>query len=767
MQSIVTIFRKNLKKIDFVKLISSDLIRKLTEHYKNTQKQTIILNDLIESSDKEKEYLRKIVDTILFTLLEEKTYLKNDALRCLIREILVEKVVLPTINLICNPEFINRKIINLLDSKPKQRSSTNYTHAANYEEFIEIIKKNSSLNELREIMNLIDTELWNAWILNSLKKQSSTVVNELMSRDIGQYVNQLRMAKSICEKRIRGFNEDETGQESNLDRKVLAFNVIMSSEIGRSYLLKYLEKDGSDALLRFYNDINKLKSLSRSNSLQQFEYAHKIYENFIHKFNSPVKDELGKDCCRNMQLYLLGNQSIDAYYTAQNKVYMILEKEHYPRFLITKIYHELVAKFNTISGGNNNFKSQIDDSGNDQQTLGQTILTRREILLDKLNIKLQAYEAFKASQINDEENKILKILDEDINSIQKEISYLDFHEEKTKIWMNNLGNWKTQISNVDISISDSIDIDPVPHFTIQVKNDDSSEGWIIIKTLKQFHYLHKRLIELEPKLLEKYKKLPNISRSLITKTFDENEISKVKKTLDEYLKFVTNDETLSNCEDLYLFLCPNPEYLHFNSRKIDRTQSSLESVRSFSMSNLFTGSLPTNDSIKKDVYFDDPSNYLSNQSIAEPLFNFVEEIFELKDSFSFRKTIMTLVQFTYDSKINRKMREIILKYVQDEDSLVYYISLLRDSIWSYDSSKDDFELRKFSNDENFYEICGDELKKQAKEVLLRSIPDGLSKLVGEKNSKICISKLFESFQDEKLNKHLFHVSFSNFYIESS
>jgi hypothetical protein len=57
------------------------------------------------------------------------------------------------INLICHPDFINCQIANLLSFKTKQKSSTNYSHAANYEELIEIIKKNSRLNELKEIMN--------------------------------------------------------------------------------------------------------------------------------------------------------------------------------------------------------------------------------------------------------------------------------------------------------------------------------------------------------------------------------------------------------------------------------------------------------------------------------------------------------------------------------------------------------------------------------------------------------------------------------------
>ena len=47
-----------------------------------------------------------------------------------------------------------------------------------------------------------------------------------------------------------------------------------------------------------------------------------------------------------------------------------------------------------------------------------------------------------------------------------------------------------------------------------------------------------------------------------------------------------------------------------------------------------------------------------------------------------------------------------------------------------------------------------------------SIKDALQKLVGEKNAQIGLIKLFETFQDKKLNKHLIYVSNSilNFWV---
>ena len=76
---------------------------------------------------------------------------------------------------------------------------------------------------------------------------------------------------------------------------------------GQDKFLKFLEHDGSDALLRFYIDVEKLKKFSTSNIKRKYELANQIYDNYLKKYDSPVRDEIGKDSFKSMQLFLLGN----------------------------------------------------------------------------------------------------------------------------------------------------------------------------------------------------------------------------------------------------------------------------------------------------------------------------------------------------------------------------------------------------------------------------------------------------------------------------
>ncbi len=81
---------------------------------------------------------------------------------------------------------------------------------------------------------------------------------------------------------------------------------IIRSEKGQKLFLKFLEPDGSDALLRFWIDVEKMKHKSL-NIRKKYELANKIFENYLKSYDSPVRDEIGKDLFKSMKLFLIGN----------------------------------------------------------------------------------------------------------------------------------------------------------------------------------------------------------------------------------------------------------------------------------------------------------------------------------------------------------------------------------------------------------------------------------------------------------------------------
>ena len=67
-----------------------------------------------------------------------------------------------------------------------------------------------------------------------------------------------------------------------------------------------MEPDGSDALLRFWIDVEKMKHKSL-NIRKKYELANRIFENYLKSYDSPVRDEIDKDLLKSMKLFLIGN----------------------------------------------------------------------------------------------------------------------------------------------------------------------------------------------------------------------------------------------------------------------------------------------------------------------------------------------------------------------------------------------------------------------------------------------------------------------------
>jgi sorting nexin-25 len=150
-------------------------------------------------------------------------------------------MVMPTIDLVCDPDFLNQKIINYLTEKENSNKllKRTFSYAANYEDFIKMIKASSSLEEMKQFHYKIMTEIMQATIINEFKNSQDTGENSsvfyaddstgsdpvglgnqhkassssdlhskstkaemLRSRNLKAYLKQLRYAKQLCVRRM-------------------------------------------------------------------------------------------------------------------------------------------------------------------------------------------------------------------------------------------------------------------------------------------------------------------------------------------------------------------------------------------------------------------------------------------------------------------------------------------------------------------------------------------------------------------------------------
>lgn len=136
-------------------------------------------------------------------------------------------------------------------------------------------------------------------------------------------------------------------------------------------------------------------------------------------------------------------------------------------------------------------------------------------------------------------------------------------------------------------------------------------------------------------------------------------------------------------------------------------------------------------------------------SIAEPIYHLLSEIFDLTGPFKFlRKSLISFVQLTYGGTINRQIRDLISGCF-DETNLHHYLSSLLKTLWP---------LNDVEEEEKPIPERTDDMKEMtahaAKSLIIDNIPDILSNLVGAQNAKNGSIRLFEVLQNETYNKYL-------------
>uniref|UniRef100_A0A8C0I6Q4 Ankyrin repeat domain-containing protein 37 n=1 Tax=Balaenoptera musculus TaxID=9771 RepID=A0A8C0I6Q4_BALMU len=136
-------------------------------------------------------------------------------------------------------------------------------------------------------------------------------------------------------------------------------------------------------------------------------------------------------------------------------------------------------------------------------------------------------------------------------------------------------------------------------------------------------------------------------------------------------------------------------------------------------------------------------------SLAEPCFMLIGEIFELRGMFKWvRRTLIALVQVTFGRTINKQIRDAV-DWAVSEQMVVCYIGALRDALWPAGNLA---PPNKIPSEEQ-----SQETKRRAQQKLLENIPDMLQSLVGQQNARHGIIKIFNALQETRANKHLLYV----------
>nr|XP_006630165.1 PREDICTED: sorting nexin-25 isoform X1 [Lepisosteus oculatus] len=742
--------RTRLAGIDVVSLVCNDTVKTLHAHFcdlkaANTRQEeppgAFRLHPCLRSPEQELRFLRGCARLLMPCLLPRKDA-RAHSLRVALAEVVATKVLKPLVEALSDPDYINRTLLAQLEHREQATAHHKkaYTYAPSYEEFIKLISSSSDVDFLKQLRYQIVVEIIQATTISSLpqlKKQKDSKGKEtaamkadlLRARNMKRYINQLTVAKKQCEKRIRllggpAYDQPDDGasdeNEEPQSQRILQFEEIMSSAKYREHFRIYMERVDKRALVSFWESVEYLKNANK-NEIPQL--VGEIYQNFfVESREIPVEKALYKE----IQQTLIGNKGTEVFGKVQGDVYETMKERFYPSFLVSDVYDRLMRKEEERSSSQSSSEDKdeasqacessegaLDDGStgiNEQATYTASKLSQ---LHEKLEYKRQALGSILNAPKPD--RKIVSRLKEEIGTMEREHSSLQLHLKRTDWWCENLGMWRALIHSGEATEENG---EQMPVYSVSVHlleaGDSEKNRWTVCRRLSEFQMLHRKLSECFPSL--KKVQLPSVSK-LPFKSVDQKFLEKSKNQLNTFLQKTLTDERLCQSEALYAFLSPSPEHLKAVDSQGKKPSFSLASFLERLPGDFFSHQ---EEEAEEDSDLSDYGEEMDGKkdSLAEPCFMLIGEIFELRGMFKWvRKTLIALVQVTFGRTINKQIRDTV-NWIFSEQMLVYYINVFRDTFWPNGKLAPPTAPRTESQRQ--------ETKERAQQKLLDNIPGSFS-----------------------------------------
>ncbi len=496
---------QRMGQIDTMKLISQDTVEVLRVHlgyfhgmhfrHPHVLPKFPHLDQFpyLESPERELNFLRQACEVLLCVCLR-KDLLECTPIRVLIREHLACNILQPTIEAICDPDYINQKLLTHLQRKEEATRSAQkkYAYSATYEDFMKYIKKCEDMEELREIRQLIITDIIQAKAVYKMKTSRATGIHgghfpipipadkakSLMERNLELYQTQLGTAKTLCERQIRKFGgEDDQQEASPLDRHPdaslsdipvgIPFDAIMRSEAARAALLQFLDCCNFAHLLKFWTAIQTLGSDDHEVTWKEIVKVHEEYLSL----SAPNAVYADRDLVQALEEILAGSEelppsaSLVVLRQIQEDVYNELHDQFYHSFIVSESYRELMVQgaWEGADGGfpvlvrlsdpPQSFSPVSDDDSRHKQRL-KSLRQQLEEKEDELATMPDRVHSSPLAQRR-------KALSRDCTLIEEEVKKLEHYIEHTEEWFGTIGKWGVEIHSVDVTNDDNNHKDPL------------------------------------------------------------------------------------------------------------------------------------------------------------------------------------------------------------------------------------------------------------------------------------------------------------------
>lgn len=287
--------------------------------------------------------------------------------------------------------------------------------------------------------------------------------------------------------------------------------------------------------------------------------------------------------------------------------------------------------------------------------------------------------------------------------------------------------------------------------TVSGQDDGECKVWCTTRTAAEFTALHNQLsplsesVPLRPPWIDG-KSRWGVLRDIVSSPKAPLERIPSPEVLQAYLQSLLQDPVIKESEALFTFL-----------KKSERPESRSRVRRNSRQTP--PNVTPTSPMTQSPMDDEDPDQDPSleddeRDSIAEPMYGLISEIFVLKGLFKWlRRQAIFFVKLTYGASINTYV-ETSIGWLSEEEQLVYYLEYFRDTMfpqeWTPPPPRTEDEKHA--------------MQEYAQEKLRAIIVDAVSNvgLIGNRNALRGADALFSALQSTHTNKHLMYTILEKF-----
>ncbi|XP_043397049.1 sorting nexin-13 isoform X5 [Chelonia mydas] len=708
------VFRKAQQRItekdDQMKGTAEDLVDTFFKVEVEMEKE--VCRDLVCTSSKDEEgFLRDLCEVLLYLLLPPGDF-QNKIMRYFVREILARGILLPLINQLSDPDYINQYVIWMI------RDSN-----CNYEAFMNVIKLSDNVGELEAVRDKAGEELQYLRSLDTAGDDINTIKNQ---------INSLLYVVKVCDSRIQRL---QSGKE--IDTVKLAANFgklctvpldnILVDNVALQFFMDYMQQTGGQAHLFFWmtvegyrvtaqQQLEVLLSRQRDGKHQTNQTkgllraaAVGIYEQYLSEKASPrvnIDDSLVAKLAETLNHEEPTPEIFD---DIQRKVYelMLRDERFYPSFKQNALYVRMLAELDMLKDPS--FRGSDDGDG-------------------------ESFNGSPTSSIN-------LSLDDLSNVSSEESAQLHAYISDTGV-CNDHGKTYALYA-----------------ITVHRRNPTSEEIWKTYRRYSDFHDFHMRITE-------QFENLASILKLPGKKTFnnmDREFLEKRKKDLNAYLQMDTFVNPLRNSmRNVSNAVKSLPDSLAEGMTKMSDNMGKMSERLGQDIKQSFFKVPPLMQKTDSDpehcrvaAQLDD--NVDDNIPLRVMLL-LMDEVFDLKERNQWlrrniKNLLQQLIRATYGDTINRKIVDHV-DSMTSPDQVADAVKRFRDAFWpngilAETVPRRDKDIRMRTR------VAG-------KTKLLEIMPDELKHIIGAETTRKGILRVFEMFQHTQLNKRMVYVFLEGF-----